>query len=156
MRTRQRQQGAGRLALPANALEQQDRAQPGFQREQELANVHAVLANANFHLDTLIPDASVAFVSINPFGVAYDALYGGPEHEGPRSNLKLAPEDHGYIAARLATVPELPEDQFYLLTTRIEVIEITVEALRARLEEEGYAELEYTPEDYDAELRYLN
>jgi hypothetical protein len=100
--------------------------------------------------------SSVAFVSINPFGVAYDALYGGPDHEGPRSNLKLSPEDHGYIAARLATVPEVPEDQFYLLTTRIEVIEITVEALRARLEEQGYSELEYTPEDYDAELRYLN
>jgi hypothetical protein len=100
--------------------------------------------------------SSVAFVSINPFGVAYDALYGTTEHDGPRSNLRLAPEDHPYIAARLATVPEVPEEQYYLLSTRIEVIEITVEALRARLEEEGYAELEYTPEDYEAELRYLN
>lgn len=100
--------------------------------------------------------SSVAFVSINPFGVAYDALYGGTQHEGPRSNLRLAPEDLGYIEARLATVPEVPEDQFYLLTTRIEVIEITVEALRARLEEEGYSELQYGPEDYEAELRYLN
>lgn len=100
--------------------------------------------------------SSVAFVSINPFGVAYDALFGGTDHQGPRSNLRLAPEDHGYIGARLATVPELPEDQFFLLTTRIEVIEITVEALRARLEQEGYSEMEYTPEDYEAELRYLN
>jgi hypothetical protein len=100
--------------------------------------------------------SSVAFVSVNPFGAAYDALYGSTEHGGPRSNLRLAPEDHGYIAARLATVPELPEDQFFLLTTRIEVIEITVEALRARLEEEGYSEMEYTPEDYNAELRFLN
>jgi hypothetical protein len=100
--------------------------------------------------------SSVAFVAINPFGVAYDALFGGTEHGGPRSNLRLAPEDHGYIAARLATVPEVPEDQFYLLTTRMEVIEITVEALRAKLEQEGYSEMEYTPEDYEAELRYLN
>jgi hypothetical protein len=36
------------------------------------------------------------------------------------------------------------------------VIEITVEALRARLEEQGYSETEYTPEDYNAELRFLN
>lgn len=100
--------------------------------------------------------SSVAFVSINPFGVAYDALFASSEHDGPRSNLRLAPEDHGYISARLATVPELPEDQYYLLTTRIEVIEIAVEALRARLEEEGYAEMEYTLEDYEAEQRYLN
>lgn len=100
--------------------------------------------------------SSVAFVSINPFGVAYDALYASTDHEGPRSNLRLSPEDLGYVSARLASVPELPEDQFYLLTTRVEVIEITVEALRAKLEQEGYAELEYTPEDYEAELRYLN
>lgn len=100
--------------------------------------------------------STVAFVSLNPFGVAYDALYGGTEHGGPRSNLRLAPEDHGYIHARLATVPEVPEDQFYLLTTRMEVIEITVEALRAKLEQEGYSDMEYTPEDYEAELRYLN
>ncbi len=100
--------------------------------------------------------SSVAFVSINPFGVAYDALYDKSEHGGPRSNLRLAPEDHGYIAARLATVPEVPEEQFYLLTTRLEAIEITVEALRARLDEEGYSEMEYTPEDYESELRLLN
>jgi hypothetical protein len=100
--------------------------------------------------------SSVAFVAINPFGVAYDALYGNVEHDGPRSNLRVAGEDQGYIAARLATVPELPEEQFYLLSTRLEVIEITVEALRARLEEQGYSETEYGPDDYDGEMRYLN
>jgi len=100
--------------------------------------------------------SSVAFVSVNPFGAAYDALYGSTEHDGPRSMLRVAPEDHGYIAARLATVPEVPEDQYFLLTTRIEVIEIAVEALRARLEEEGYSEMEYTAQDYEAELRYIN
>jgi len=100
--------------------------------------------------------SSVAFVAINPFGVAYDALFASTEHGGPRSNLRLAAEDHGYISARLATVPEVPEDQFFLLTTRLEAIEITVEALRARMEEEGYSEVEYSSEDYEAELRYLN
>jgi hypothetical protein len=100
--------------------------------------------------------SSVAFLSVNPFGVAYDALYAGTEHDGPRSMLRVAPDDHGYIAARLATVPEVPEDQFFLLTTRIEVVEIAVEALRARLEEEGYSEMEYGEQDYEAELRYIN
>ncbi len=100
--------------------------------------------------------SSVAFVSVNPFGIAYDALYGSTDHDGPRSMLRVAPEDHGYVAARLATVPEVPEDQYFLLTTRIEVVEITVEALRARLEEEGYSEMEYTDQDYQAELRFLN
>ena len=100
--------------------------------------------------------SSVAFVSINPFGVAYDALYASTDHGGPRSNLRLSGEDLPYITARLATVPEVPEDQYFLLTTRMEVMEITVEALRARLEEQGYSELEYTEQDYEAELRFLN
>lgn len=100
--------------------------------------------------------SSVAFLSLNPFGAAYDALYASTDHGGPRSNLRVAPEDHGYITARLSTVPEVPEDQFYLLSTRLEVVDIVMEALRARLEEQGYSELEYTPEDYEAELRYLN
>jgi hypothetical protein len=95
----------------------------------------------------------IAFVSINPFGVAYDALYAGTDHDGPRSLVRVAPEDQTYIQARLATVPELPEDQYFLLSTRLEVIEIVVEALRARLEEQGYSELEYTDEDYAAEFR---
>ena len=34
-------------------------------REEELANLHAVVANANIHLAELVDDASVAFVSIN-------------------------------------------------------------------------------------------
>lgn len=34
-------------------------------QRQGLSNVHALVANANIHLDALIPDASTVFVSIN-------------------------------------------------------------------------------------------
>ena len=34
-------------------------------RAEGLANLHAVVANANVHLDDLVPDGSVVFVSIN-------------------------------------------------------------------------------------------
>ncbi len=49
-------------------------------------------------------------------------------------------------------MPEVPEDEYYLLTTRIEVIEASVEALRARLEAKGYGESEFTEEDYAPDL----
>jgi hypothetical protein len=49
-------------------------------------------------------------------------------------------------------VPPVPADQFTLLTTRLEVIEIASEALSARLEEQGYSGLELTEEDYAAEV----
>jgi len=97
--------------------------------------------------------ASSVFLSFNPIGVAFDALLQDAEHEGPSSRLRVAPDEHWLVARRLAEVPEVPADEYYLLTTRLEAIEIVVETLRAELEARGYSEVEFTPEDYDAELR---
>lgn len=96
--------------------------------------------------------ASAAFFAFNPIGAAYDALYQSVEHDGPRSLFRVAPEDKDLLAARLEAMPEVPEDEYYLLTTRIEVIEASIEALRARLEAKGYGESEFTEEDYAPDL----
>jgi hypothetical protein len=90
----------------------------------------------------------VAFLWVNPIGVAYDALFAGTEHDGPRSMLRCAPEDREFLERRLATLPPVPEDQYYLFTTRFEVLEVANEALRARLEEQGYGESELGEDDY--------
>ncbi len=90
----------------------------------------------------------VAFLWVNPVGIAFDALYGGSEHEGPRSILRCAPEDRGFLERRLETLPPVPEDQYFLFTTRLEVLEVANEALHARLEEQGYTDPELTDEDY--------
>ena len=111
---------------------------PGFWRIPS-ANVH------DFQLC-----ARIAFLWVNPVGIAYDALYGGSEHDGPRSILRCAPEDREFLERRLATLPPVPEDQYFLLTTRLEVLEVANEALHARLEEQGYGETELTEEDYAA------
>jgi len=94
--------------------------------------------------------ARLAFLWVNPVGIAYDALYGGSDHDGPRSMLRCAPEDREFLERRLATLPPVPEDQYYLFTTRLEVLEVANEALHARLEEQGYGESELTDEDYAA------
>lgn len=89
-----------------------------------------------------------AFLAVNPIGVAYDAIYGGTEHDGPRSTLRVAPEDREFLDRRLATLPEVPEDEFYLFTTRFEVLEVASEALAAKMDEEGYGGTEYAAADY--------
>lgn len=92
--------------------------------------------------------SSVVFLAINPVGVAYDAVYGGEEHGGPRSNLRVAPEDREYLDRRLATLPEVPAEEFFTFTTRFEVLEVASAALSAKMEEEGYAGTRFSPEDY--------
>lgn len=93
-----------------------------------------------------------AFLWLNPLGVGYDALYAGAEHDGPRSMLRVAPDDREFLERRLATLPPVPEDQYHLFTTRLEVLEVAHEALVARLEEQGYSAVELTEEDYAREL----
>jgi len=93
----------------------------------------------------------VCFLRFNPIGVAYDSLYGHEEHDGPRSILRCAPEDREFLERRLAALPPVPPDQYHLFTTRFEVIEVANEALRARLDEQGYEGSELTEEDYARE-----
>jgi hypothetical protein len=92
--------------------------------------------------------ARLAFLWVNPIGVAYDALFGGTEHDGPRSMLRCSPEDREFLERRLATLPPVAEGDFYLFTTRLEVLEVANEALHARLEEQGYASSELEEDDY--------
>jgi hypothetical protein len=109
---------------------------PGFWR----------VPSANIHDWELC--SRVCFLRFNPIGVAYDALFGEKEHDGPRSMLRCAPEDREFLERRLATLPPVPADQYHLLTTRFEVIEVASEALRARLDEQGYEGSEFSEEDY--------
>jgi hypothetical protein len=89
-----------------------------------------------------------AFLWVNPLGIGFDALYASSDHDGPRSILRCAPEDRGFLERRLETLPPVPEDQYYLFTTRLEVLEVASEALHARLEEQGYGDTELGEDDY--------
>jgi hypothetical protein len=93
--------------------------------------------------------SSTVFMWFNPIGIAYDALYSGTEHDGPRSMLRVAPEDHDFLAQRLAALPPLPEDEYFSFSTRFEVIEVAVEALHAKMLDGGYEGTEFSVEDYE-------
>lgn len=73
--------------------------------------------------------ASRVLVALNPVGVAYDAIHRNSEHEGPSGDLILGREERAVVAARLEALPAVREQDFYLLSTRLEVLEIVEDAL---------------------------
>jgi hypothetical protein len=100
--------------------------------------------------------STAVFLWFNPIGIAYDALYSGTEHDGPRSMLRVAPDEHEFLAQRLAALPPLPEDEYFSFSTRFEVIEVATEALHAKLVASGYEETQFGLEDYEAGSRGLD
>ncbi len=111
------------------------------------------IPSPNFH-DWKLNGVS-AFVSINPIGVGYDCLFGRTEHHGPASALRLAPEDQKAVQERLDNLPEVPPEEFYTLCTRLEVMQIVMEAVRAEQSRRGYDEMVFSEDDYGAGLRPL-
>lgn len=100
--------------------------------------------------------STAVFLWFNPIGIAYDAVFSGTEHDGPRSMLRVAPDEHEFLAQRLAALPPLPEDEYFSFSTRFEVIEVATEALHAKLVESGYEETQFGLEDYEAGSRGLD
>lgn len=91
-----------------------------------------------------------AYLHFNPFGVAFDVLSASTEHGGPRSNLDLAPEDRDAVDARLRALPPVSEDDYYTFSTRLEVLEIALDAVRRSMQQRGYGETTYDERDYAA------
>jgi hypothetical protein len=96
-----------------------------------------------------------AFVSVNPIGVGYDALFGSVDHKGPSPQIKLAPEDRKMVTERLDRLPAVRESEYFSLCTRFEVVQIVMEAVRAASETRGYEDMAYTEEDYRGGLGLL-
>lgn len=92
--------------------------------------------------------ARPVFLSLNPIGVAYDAIHRKSAHDGPSSQLKLAPEDREVVDRRVAELPPVREEEYFLLSTRLEVIEIAADALRAQMLEGGTAGVQFDEDDY--------
>lgn len=109
-----------------------------------------LLPGANFHDWSLC--GTNAFVSINAIGVGYDALFGATDHQGPASQLKVAPEDRDLVHARLERLPAVEESEYFTLCTRLEALQIVLEAVRTASEGRGYSDMSYSADDYGGEL----
>jgi hypothetical protein len=85
----------------------------------------------------------------SPIGAAAEALL--EQHaEGWGASLSTATEETESLGQRLKAAPPVPEDEFFALTTRFEVLQIAVEWLRAHMALRDIPPPEfYTEEDYD-------
>ncbi len=62
------------------------------------------------------------YLAMNPIGAVYEALTATSEHDGPSSELSLLREEQESVEARLATLPDVSEEDYFRLSTRFEVI----------------------------------
>jgi hypothetical protein len=88
------------------------------------------------------------YLSFNPIGVAREALT-MHEEEGWNAHFTLDPGEKDLIQERLASIPEVDEEEYYLPTTRLDVLTAVVETLRAHAEQSGTGDVRFTREDYD-------
>jgi hypothetical protein len=87
------------------------------------------------------------FLSFNPIGMAREAIL-MTEADGWHAHLTLDPGEREEIEARLAAMPEVEEEEYYLPTTRLEVVTAVVETLRARAEASGTGDVTFSTDDY--------
>lgn len=90
---------------------------------------------------------SRVFLAFNPIGMAREALLVG-DAEGFGAHLQLDEAEREDVEARLAALPEVDEAEFYLPTTRFEVVQIAASALRAKMESSGLGNVRFEEEDY--------
>ena len=89
------------------------------------------------------------YLSVSPLAVVYDAIAHGDE-EGPIAYLELEDEDREAVAARLAELPPANDEEFFSLGTRLEVLEIAVDVVKARMLAAGLGEVAFSGEDYES------
>ncbi len=88
------------------------------------------------------------FLSFNPVGLAREAITMKDE-PGWNAHLTVDPAERDLIDQRLAVMPDVDEDEYYLPTTRFDVITAVVETLRAHAEASGTGDVTFSREDYD-------
>jgi hypothetical protein len=89
------------------------------------------------------------FLAINPVAVAWDALAQSSEHGGPSSELRLDREESEAVERRLAAMPEVSEEEYFLLSTRAEVVEIVIDELRLAMQRSGTDDVSFEAADYE-------
>jgi hypothetical protein len=89
------------------------------------------------------------FVAFNPIGMAREAITMA-EEPGWNAHLVLDPGERETIEERLAAMPEVDEEEYYLPTTRFDVVTVVVETLRAQAERSGTGDVTFTKDDYDS------
>lgn len=91
---------------------------------------------------------SNVYLSFNPIGTMREALL-LEEQAGWHAHFDLDPGERDIIDERLAAMPEVDEEEYFLPTTRFDVVAVVVQTLRALAERSGLGDVQFTREDYD-------
>jgi hypothetical protein len=91
---------------------------------------------------------SNVYLAFNPLGMGREAI-SMREEGGWNAHLVLDPGEREDIQQRLAAMPDVDEEEYYLPSTRLDVVQVVVETLRAKAEASGMGDVTFTKEDYD-------
>jgi hypothetical protein len=87
------------------------------------------------------------YLTFNPLGMAHEALTLA-EADGWHAHLEMDEAERDDVERRLAALPEVGDDEYYALATRFDVVEIAVDALRAKMLAAGLGGVRFTRIDY--------
>jgi hypothetical protein len=91
---------------------------------------------------------SSAYCAFNPIAMVREAIELAPA-EGWHAHMEVDPSDRDAIEARLAALPKVDDDEYYAPSTRFDVVELVVDALRATQQTRGHVGVRFEAEDYD-------
>jgi hypothetical protein len=81
--------------------------------------------------------------------VGLDGAEDAPVPSFDLASFELDEADREAVLARLGELPEVPVEEYYAPSTRLEVLDIVVDAVRAKHLAAAEPELALEPEDYD-------
>lgn len=90
---------------------------------------------------------STVYCAFNPIGMAREALL-LEEAEGWHAHFDLDGADREAMEQRLEALPAVPDAEFYAPSTRFDVVEMVVCALRSAMQDRGLGDVRFTPADY--------
>ncbi len=96
-----------------------------------------------------------AYFSFNPVGAVVECLIEDAEAARPSGELHLLPRHRRVLAERLGLLPEISTDEYYRLSTKLEVIEIAVDTCRMVEGADGDTPPEYELSDYEGDPEIL-
>lgn len=88
------------------------------------------------------------YLAFYPVQVAYTALE-GKEEEGTFSGFEMPDDDRDALLDRLAELPGVSEEAYFAPSTKLEVLDIAVDALLAKRAKNPDGARPYEPSDYE-------
>ena len=81
-------------------------------------------------------DFTYVYLTFNPIGMAREALMLGTA-DGWHAHLEADAGEREILEQRLKALGEIDEEEYYAPTTRFDVVEIAVDTLRAKMQDDG-------------------